>query len=510
MTVLSVSNPPVSIARGTAFRSAFKVANIGTRVARRSTVRVYLSRDRRKSKGDVPLSPVRSVLGLRPGGRIGRTGLIRVPRAISGGRWFLIVCADATGIVRETNERNNCRGSARRIALTEPQPAGAPTLAPVDGGPSYYGRFANALPSVSSYFPIGVWFESVTSQGDIDQDRNAGLNTYVVLTGNTSLSLLRDNGMKTFLQYGEWGSSTAPGAESAGWVLEDEIDMLMSPEAGFAELQRIRGALPADGRVRWNNYGKGVMFWLSDADAAQFVNGFQDIVSTDVYWFTDDNVCGEGEGGVLFNGSTRRLTDTECHRASNYGTQVSRVRGLVSPAGSKPVWAFVELGHPFSEDSWPSITPAQVRAAVWHSLIAGARGITYFNHSFGGPCHTQHILRDACYADVRAMVKSVNGQIRSLAPVLNAPFLSSGFTTSITTKAMAKWQGGHFYVFAGSADNVSSTGSFSIPCVGNAKATVLGESRSIPVSRGSFSDSFADGNAVHIYRIDGGSSCGLS
>ena len=71
-----------------------------------------------------------------------------------------------------------------------------------------------------------------------------------------------------------------------------------------------------------------------------------------------------------------------------------------------------------------------------------------------------------------------------------------------------KWKRGHFYVFAGSAEIVSSTGSFS-PCVGNATAAVIGENRRIPVRRGSFSDSFADGNAVHIYRIDGGSACGL-
>ena len=74
---------------------------------------------------------------------------------------------------------------------------------------------------------------------------------------------------------------------------------------------------------------------------------------------------------------------------------------------------------------------------------------------------------------------------------------------------MVKWQGGHFYVFAGSAGATAATGLFSIRCVGNATARVLGENRRIPVRRGSFADSFADGNAVHIYRIDGGSACGL-
>ena len=32
-------------------------------------------------------------------------------------------------------------------------------------------------------------------------------------------------------------------------------------------------------------------------------------------------------------------------------------------------------------------------------------------------------------------------------------------------------------------------------------ATVVGEGRSIPITNGRFTDTFADGNAVHIYRI---------
>jgi hypothetical protein len=32
----------------------------------------------------------------------------------------------------------------------------------------------------------------------------------------------------------------------------------------------------------------------------------------------------------------------------------------------------------------------------------------------------------------------------------------------------------------------------------------------LELEAGSFSDTFADPNAVHIYRIDGGSTCGLS
>jgi hypothetical protein len=39
---------------------------------------------------------------------------------------------------------------------------------------------------------------------------------------------------------------------------------------------------------------------------------------------------------------------------------------------------------------------------------------------------------------------------------------------------------------------------------------VVGENRTIRVRRGTFSDGFADGNAIHIYRIKGGSTCGLA
>ena len=62
-------------------------------------------------------------------------------------------------------------------------------------------------------------------------------------------------------------------------------------------------------------------------------------------------------------------------------------------------------------------------------------------------------------------------------------------------------------MFAGSAGS-SVEGRFSLKCVGRAKAEVVGENRTVRVRRGSFSDHFADGNAIHIYRIKAGSKCG--
>jgi len=329
-----------------------------------------------------------------------------------------------------------------------------------------------------------------------------------VLTGNSSLSLVRSNGMRALLFQGDWKSSSAVSAETAGWELFDEIDMQMSPDAGYAELQRLMNGLPTDGRLRYNNFGKGVMFWNTDAQAARYVNAV-DLPSNDIYWFTDPHVCGATEGGAMFTGGTRSLTEAECRRASNYGYVVDRMRSLVTPARSKPVWAFVEVGHPFTENTAPTIQAAEVRAAVWHSLIAGARGVIYFNHNFGGSCQSQHVLRDSCGAAVRPTVKAVNEQVKRLAPVLNAPFADGLVFHDPAVRTMAKYQGGRFYVFAASNEPGARGATFDVPCMGDATVTVLDEGRTIPLTGGRFSDSFADGNAVHAYRIDGGSTCGL-
>jgi hypothetical protein len=415
-----------------------------------------------------------------------------------------------------------------------PGPAGAMTVIKADGGSKYYSRFSPALPAKRSYFPIGVWFGSVISQADVNLDKGAGLNLYVVLTANSNLSVVQSSGIPALLQQDEWGNSAEARANpvNAGWVLGDEIDMQFGPEAGYAELGGIRASLPDDGRLHFANYGKGVSFWLSDQEAARYVNAFQDVVSADNYWFTDQNICSGGEGGALLAGGAD-LSPAKCHRASNYGATVRRVRGLMNPPGSKPVWAFVELGHPFTESDWPTITPPQVRAAVWQSLIAGARGIIYFNHSFGGPDQTQNILRDGAdphspYAPIRSVVRTLNRKIAALAPVLNSPTVRSGWSQGRGTTAMVKWYSprgskskkckskmrkkagkckkGRLYVFAGSAGS-SAKGRFSLPCVGRATAAVVGENRTVRVRRGSFTDHFANGNAIHIYRIDGVSKC---
>jgi hypothetical protein len=403
-------------------------------------------------------------------------------------------------------------GSPRPPAVqTRPAPIadqGPVRLRDVDGGTDYFSRWPASLPASPSFFPVGVWFESVTSKADVDQDRAAGLNTYVALTANSDLRLIASGGMKALVQWDEWiGRSRADGSDAlAGWLLADEIDMVQGPSRGPRILRDTLRRLPdSDGRLRYNNYGKGVLFWETDEEAARFVNDFQDVVSADAYWFTDKNICGAGEGGALLGGG-RALSPAECHRAANYGATVARVRSLVDPPGSRPVWNFVEVGHPAQQASWPTIRPPQVAAAVWSSIIHGARGIVYFNHSFGGPAPTQHALRESQYAPVRAVVTETNRRIAKLAPVLNAPFAEGLVTASGEVDVMAKFHDDRFYVFAGSASAAAQAAEFHLACDVTG-VQVLFEDRILTPSGRSFTDHFADANAVHIYSLDVGG-CG--
>jgi hypothetical protein len=377
---------------------------------------------------------------------------------------------------------------------------GKPRLRKVDGGLGYYGRFSNPLPTRKNFFPIGVWGAYGMEPANIAKDKAVGLNTYVWFADTTTpgyIKQARNAGMWLIVNRSEGGSRI--GSETFGRVLDDEMDMQQGSDACPRQINTIKASLPHDGRARYANYGKGVLIWgatgyggHNDRTSACFVNA-QDITSADVYWFSDRFETDHPQSG----------------NAWGYGWNIRRLRMLDAKDGKRtPQWGFVEVTDAMGGGA---PTPAEIRAAVWHMLIAGARGIIYFQHDFSAPCDTHHALREtgsACYGATITAVTALDAQIKSLATVLNSPFVTSRHSASRSVEHMVKWDGRHFYVFI--AARTGGQASFSMPCLGNATATVLGERRRLRVNEGSFADGFADRNAVHTYRIDGGSSCRLS
>ncbi|HEY8524090.1 MAG TPA: hypothetical protein VIL48_03940 [Acidimicrobiales bacterium] len=372
------------------------------------------------------------------------------------------------------------------------------------------GSYPAGLPDDEAFFPLGVWFETVVDEADLARDRSFGLNLYVALAAEerTPLDAIEARGMHLLVQADEWlGDPRAGHPAIDGWVVYDEADLTYRPgwddwsgspgwntcepiqdaggRCGYTVMEHFSDRVP-DGALRYANYGLDVLELESDAEARGFVNGaFQDVVSADHYLFTHP--------------------DTADHerRGASYGAVVDRMRALDGhDRRRQPVWAFVELGHPFTDESAPTITADQVRSAVWHSIIAGARGIVYFNHSFGGPCPTFSVLREGCDPEMTPAVTELNAQLTELAPVLNAPF-ADGYVTADGPAAVTAKRGpdGAWYVFAGATTRGAAGGDVTFTVATGSEVEVLYEDRELAVTDGRFVDTFVDGDAVHVYRV---------
>jgi hypothetical protein len=82
---------------------------------RRTGVRVYLSADRKRGKGDVRVG-ARRLPPIKRGKRRTIAVGARVPAGTAAGARYVIACADDPGRIRERSERNNCR--AAKVAIT--------------------------------------------------------------------------------------------------------------------------------------------------------------------------------------------------------------------------------------------------------------------------------------------------------------------------------------------------------------------------------------------------------
>ena len=122
----------------------------------------------------------------------------------------------------------------------------------MDGGQNYYASSQTRFPPIQASFLLASGFKSVVSQADIDLDKDAGFNLYVVLTANSNLSLVQRNGMRAILQQSNWRNNqiAIDSPAVAGWELFDEIDMQQGPGRGYTTLSNIVAQLPKDGRLR--------------------------------------------------------------------------------------------------------------------------------------------------------------------------------------------------------------------------------------------------------------------
>ena len=112
-----VSNPPASAAIGTRFTVTDTVRNVGIAAAGVSRTNYYLSVDASRNGGDRLLIGSRHVSKLAPGEDSAGTRIVKIPRTVSRGTYFLLVCADSKNVVAELDETNNCKASATQVTV---------------------------------------------------------------------------------------------------------------------------------------------------------------------------------------------------------------------------------------------------------------------------------------------------------------------------------------------------------------------------------------------------------
>jgi hypothetical protein len=413
------------------------------------------------------------------------------------------------------------------------------TLQQVDGGSNYYCAHSftyacNAGWDDPSFFPIGAWLSPVHSQSDIDLWRDLNLNTIFAPSGpeSTNLPLIKSNGLNVVLQSDESGRFSNVGTETVGMLACDECGTYAG--AVSDPLSSISNALQ-DNRFWWTNNTWNFIAYgdIGGVPAAQVLSNLintpnnsqrhLDMQSIDLYWESYSMASSPGlhQGGVIYN-LGRDMTPDEMRRAYHYGDIVDRLRAYQVGYYPAPVLSYIENGGPMTEDTTAGtyIAPAELNATVWSSVIHGARGIVYFNHTFAGPAQSQNNFANIYYQTVQAgqtisiydQAKATNTAVKQLAPVINSPTANNYVSVSPAASSlggfdvMAKYQqsSDNFYVFSmsrGSEAATSIPATYTVAGGYTGSVGVVNENRSVQATNGVFSDTFANGNTVHIYQI---------
>jgi hypothetical protein len=445
-------------------------------------------------------------------------------------------------------------------------PAGV-TLRQIGGGPHYYANISSGSVWMDRHILIGAWEEQPLNATEVRYDVAMGNNIYWNLAASPTergcggpcrvdFNVIRKNGMH---------ASAPDVTRNSGWETvayegNDEADINFGPgwnawnpkgpatpagcipagsQCGYtaAKFSYI-GQPTSDGSPGYpigkkpitQGYGKGVLFWEADAQAAQFLK-YSDTLSADSYWMTDADLSVPSQGACALlpanskecdHGVGHGLSYAQRALTANYAFNVTRIQTLEALIGiNKPITVDIETGCPGSNGK--CISPAGSVSAAWHALIAGARGIIWFQHNFSGPCTDFTTFYDGsnprsprykCQQtprvtlhDVVKAISAFNHEVASLNSVLLSPFALNYVNVGrADISIMAKDYNGTFYVFAASGKPAQPPAAhqsvrFRLSRNYTGPVTVVNEHRTLHAVNGVFTDTFANSDSVHIYKI---------
>ena len=375
-----------------------------------------------------------------------------------------------------------------------------------------------------NFFPIGVWLQSPRRAALY---KKAGINLYVGLwDGPTEAQLkeLKAAGMPVICAQNEVGLAHKDDPIIIGWMHGDEPDNAQTFQ-GFwkSDVEKIKEAWPEIAAFRdlgpdkpYKGYGPAIppswvvrdyQAWKSrDPSRPIFLN-----LGQGVAW---NSYIGRGER----RGKTEDYPDyikgcdivsfdiyPACHDHPEVKGQLDYVPRGVSrlrehSKDQKVVWNCIECTRISNLNA--RATPKEVRSEVWMSLIHGSMGLIYFVHQFEPVECEYQLLQDP---EMLAEVTRLNLQIQELSPALNSPSLNdhatvSGSNPGVPVASMVKQVANTTYLFTASTKSGETEATFTLANRASGTIKVIGENRTLEVSKGIFRDTFKDWD-VHLYQV---------
>ena len=316
------------------------------------------------------------------------------------------------------------------------------------------GIYENGFPNENTFFPLGVWLQSPARA---PRYKEMGINMFVGLwQGPTEaqLSILARNGMFVVAEQNDVALRSENRHVIKAWLHRDEPDNAQPIGLGLygrcipaAEVVRRSREMKLNDPTRpvMINFGQGIAneYWKGRGPCNGDMNYYNvaiedaDILSFDIYPVGSSTPQVKGKLEYVARG-------------------VSDLVQRASP--NQTVWNAIETT---ALDPSIPVTPAQVRAEVWMSLIHGSKGIVYFVHEFEPAFREDGIF---LHPDVVREVTNINQRITALAPVLNSPNVSGRLIVSSygPIATMVKEWEGSVYVFAVAMQGKSTTAQFAV------------------------------------------------
>jgi hypothetical protein len=349
-----------------------------------------------------------------------------------------------------------------------------------------------------NFFPIGVW---VQSGRNAMKYKDIGVNMVVGASINQSeLELFKQAGIRVIGRQNQYGLAHLDDPTIYGWMHGDEPDNAQSKrngEKGYDPCRDPKIIIDSYNDIKKKDPSRPVYINLGQGVAYINYNGRGEFRG-------DTNKYKVATNGYLVGCDIASFDIYPCNNTDketkeNLWYVAKGIENLKSWSQGKPAWCWIETTFINAKNNRKPTT-GEVKSEVWMALIHGASGVGYFCHTWVPTPVEAGFLQDP---EMTAAIKAIDEGITALAPVLNSP-TKGGYAkvnssnTAVPIDIMAKNYKKSNYIFAVAMRPGDTKATFEVKS--GKTAEVIGENRTIKITKGKFSDDFKY-YAVHQYKI---------